>query len=244
MSEMEQLMSESSGGAGSIASNRITTGDSQSSAGELIRRAREAAGLHIAALAVSLKVPVRKLEALEAGRFDVLPDAVFVRALASSVCRSLKIDAGPVLDRLPQTSAPKLTYQGAEINAPFRAPGDGLSPSLWAQVSRPAMLWGMALLLAALVLIMLPSIKNGVMDAKSAIAASGAVSPAASKTSHVDLTIPQEATNSTGVSPSATENILTSAPALDRATPLAAMVATSSPSPPVSVALPTSMAAK
>ena len=46
-------------------------------AGRLLREAREAAGLHIASLAVSLKVPVRKLELLEADRFDELPDAVF-----------------------------------------------------------------------------------------------------------------------------------------------------------------------
>ena len=54
-------------------------------AGSLLRQAREAAGIHIAALAVSLKVPVKKLEALEQDRFDLLPDAVFVRALASSM---------------------------------------------------------------------------------------------------------------------------------------------------------------
>ena len=35
------------------------------SAGTLLRQAREAAGLHVASLAASLKVPVRKLEALE-----------------------------------------------------------------------------------------------------------------------------------------------------------------------------------
>ena len=47
------------------------------SAGMLLRQAREAAGVHIGALSVSLKVPVKKLEALEADRHDLLPDAVF-----------------------------------------------------------------------------------------------------------------------------------------------------------------------
>ena len=47
----------------------------------------------------SLKVPVRKLEALEDDRYDLLPDACSSRALASSVCRTLKIDPQPVLDR-------------------------------------------------------------------------------------------------------------------------------------------------
>lgn len=136
-------------------------------AGGLLRQAREAAGIHIAALAVSLKVPVKKLEALEQDRFDLLPDAVFVRALASSVCRTLKLDAGPVLGLLPQTSAPKLTYQGTGINAPFRSPGEGPGPSIWTQVSRPAVLAGLLLLLGALVLIFLPAIKHDGSNGKT-----------------------------------------------------------------------------
>ena len=148
-----------SGGAGAVMA--------QISAGGLLKQAREAAGLHIAALAVALKVPVKKLEALESDRFDLLPDAVFVRALASSVCRTLKIDAAPVLLQLPQTSSPKLTYQGAGINAPFRAPGDGPGPSIWTQISRPAVLAGLILLMGALVLIFLPALKTGVSEVKS-----------------------------------------------------------------------------
>lgn len=130
------------------------------SAGSLIRQAREDAGLHIAALAVALKVPVKKLEALEADRLDLLPDAVFVRALAASVCRTLKIDAGPVLALLPQTGKPNLGQQSAPINAPFRSPGDGPGPSLLAQISRPAVLAGLLLLLGALVLIFLPAVQQ------------------------------------------------------------------------------------
>ena len=48
----------------------------------MLRAAREAQGLHIAALAASIKVTQRKLEALEADRYDELPDATFTRALA------------------------------------------------------------------------------------------------------------------------------------------------------------------
>jgi len=126
-------------------------------AGMLLRRAREAAGLHVAALAVSLKVPVRKLEALEDNRFDELPDAVFVRALASSVCRTLKIDAQPILERLPQTIAPRLVREGEGINAPFRAPSDGAPPGLTEQLTKPVFLAVSALLLGALVVFLLPS---------------------------------------------------------------------------------------
>jgi cytoskeleton protein RodZ len=126
-------------------------------AGALLRRAREASGLHVAALAVSLKVPVRKLEALEDDRWDQLPDAVFARALASSVCRSLKIDPQPVLERLPQGSTPRLTPDHEGINAPFRAPGDVVVPAWRDHLTRPVSLAVGALLLGALVLVFMPS---------------------------------------------------------------------------------------
>lgn len=132
----------------------------QATAGELLRQAREAAGLHVAALAVSMKVPVKKLEALESDRFDLLPDAVFVRALASSVCRTLKIDPGPVLALLPQTTAPQLRPDASGINAPFRAPGDVATVSMWNQLSRPGVLAALALLAGALVLIFFPTMER------------------------------------------------------------------------------------
>ena len=126
------------------------------SAGTLLRQAREAAGLHVATLAANLKVPVRKLEALEEDQYEELPDAVFVRALASSVCRTLKVDPLPVLQRLPQNPQPRLAERAYAINEPFHSPKDGPLPGLLAQVSRPVVLTVVALLLGALVLIFLP----------------------------------------------------------------------------------------
>lgn len=126
-------------------------------AGTLLREAREAAGLHVDTLAANLKVPVRKLEALEEDRYDLLPDAVFVRALASSVCRSLKVDPQPVLQRLPQGNQPRLPQEGDGLGAPFRAPSDGPGPGVMQNVSRPVVLIVLALLLAAVVLIFLPT---------------------------------------------------------------------------------------
>lgn len=85
-----------------------------------LRQAREAAGLHIAALASALKVPVYKLEALEEGRYERLPDMIFARALASSACRHLRVDPGPVLDEIPSPDAPTLGEIPRAISAPFR----------------------------------------------------------------------------------------------------------------------------
>ena len=132
----------------------------QMTAGQLLKAAREAQGLHIAALAVSLKVPVKKLEFLEADRLDELPDAVFVRALASSMCRSLKVDATEILAKLPQTNKPRLSHVEQSINTPFRMPNDAAPPGALTALSRPAVLGVMALLLAALVLIFLPYIQQ------------------------------------------------------------------------------------
>lgn len=141
----------------------------------MLREAREAAGLHIAALAVSMKVPVKKLEALEADQLDLLPDAVFVRALASSVCRSLKIDPQPVLQRLPSTAIPRLNADKVGINTPFRSPSDGRGESVFDQLSKPVVLAALALLVAALVLIFFPSIEHN--EVVSEVSADRAATP-------------------------------------------------------------------
>jgi cytoskeleton protein RodZ len=77
-------------------------------AGQILRKARQAQGLQIAALATSLKVLPRKLEVLEADQYDELLDATFTRALAQALCRSLKIDPAPVLALLPKASGMQL----------------------------------------------------------------------------------------------------------------------------------------
>ncbi len=78
---------------------------SAATAGQLLREARLKAGVHLAVLSVTLKVPVRQLEALEADQLDPGKGPVFYRGLASSVCRHLQTDAAPILALLPQTTA-------------------------------------------------------------------------------------------------------------------------------------------
>ncbi len=126
----------------------------------LLRAAREAAGLHIAALAAALKVPVRKLEALEAGRYSELPDLTFARALASSACRHLKIDPAPILEQIPQSAIPELGGSRRAINAPFQPAHDPapINPLGW--LSRPALLAAIVLLLGALVIVFMPRVEE------------------------------------------------------------------------------------
>lgn len=128
-------------------------------AGVLLRRARESAGVTLEALAVTLKVSARKLEALEAGNLEALPDVAFARALAASVCRTLKCSPEPVLEQLPSIS-PKLKPEGSGLNAPFHGrPERGMSHPEWRLLSSPLVLAVLALLSGAVVLIFLPSIQ-------------------------------------------------------------------------------------
>ena len=178
-------------------------------AGILLRRAREAAGLHVAALAVSLKVPVRKLEALEEDRWDLLTDAVFVRALASSVCRTLKIDPQPVLERLPQPIAPRLVKDEDGIGTPYRAPSDGSPPTWVDNVTKPVFLAVFALLLGALVLILLPSAQTEDKTSTTANPDTANVStpvaiPAPGVSQVVENTIPTPAATTPDAPPAAT----------------------------------------
>jgi cytoskeleton protein RodZ len=100
---------------------------------------------------------VKKLEALESDRLDQLPDAVFLRGLASSVCRALKMDPGPVLGLLPQSTAPRLAYDESGLNTPFHTPGDIAKTPFLDRLSRPMVLAALAVLMGALVLIFFPS---------------------------------------------------------------------------------------
>lgn len=132
------------------------------SAGGLIRQAREAAGMHIAALAVALKVPVSKLEALESDNYAALPDTVFVRALASSICRTLKLDPAPILSRLPQSQSPRLAMDSSGLNAPVKrsagktSSSASSSSSFSGSASRSVSWIVLALLIGALVLVFFP----------------------------------------------------------------------------------------
>jgi cytoskeleton protein RodZ len=126
------------------------------SAGTLLRAARQAQGLHIGALAVMLKVPVPKLEALEADRFEALLDRVFTRALASSVCRALKIDPIPVLAALPQPEAAIININQDSLNTPFQTQPFTWVKPLTRRLASPLSLGVAVMVLAVLVILNWP----------------------------------------------------------------------------------------
>lgn len=112
----------------------------QPTPGQMLRAAREAKGVHLAMLSVTLKVPTRQLEALENDQYDVFKGVAFVRAVAIAMCRHLGTDPAPVLAGLPQTvsawmpvvnamdeTSPRATLPVARSSRP-----SGMSRTVWA----------------------------------------------------------------------------------------------------------------
>jgi cytoskeleton protein RodZ len=111
--------------------------NSHVTAGQMLKKARLDAGLHIAALAVSLRVPVKRIEALENGQMDLMPDMVFVRALTSSICQALKIDPAPILEKLPKAVSPRLNRDDIGINTPIGVSGSSKDSVIFGLFTSP-----------------------------------------------------------------------------------------------------------
>ena len=130
--------------------------NTSTSAGAMLRAARENQSMPIAVLSVALKVPVKKLEALECDRFDLLPDLVFVRALAASMCRSLNIDSAPILASLPIPTDTHRSPMAPAMSVPFRAPSVRLGASFSDHLSKRLIFVVLLLLCGVVVLVFAP----------------------------------------------------------------------------------------
>lgn len=152
------------------------------SPGTLLRNARQQQGLELDALAAAIKVRADKLAALEADHYEQLPDMAFTRALAKTLCRTLKIDAEPVLAGLPSSlDGSRLEQVATGLNTPFRDRPGRREARDWGLLKRPVM-WIVALLLvgaAAIVLMPASWLKLGGFDTGSGSGAEVATSSAA-----------------------------------------------------------------
>jgi cytoskeleton protein RodZ len=125
-------------------------------AGLLLRQARQAQGLHVAALAAAIKVSPAKLEALENERFELLPDPTFARALALAICRYLKINPEPVMSRLPLPREHRLEHINRGLATTFRDHPGRRESEEWSRFLKPALLAPLFVLVAALVVYVVP----------------------------------------------------------------------------------------
>ncbi len=158
-------------------------------AGGMIRSARQAQGIALASLAAMLKVPLRRLEALEGGRHDELQGPTFERALAQAACRVLKIDPKPVLALLPQHERNTLERVTEGINTPFR---DGQASRAFELpgLMRPVVVIVVLLVVAALALFAMP--ESWVAHVTRPFTGLSAEAPPASAASAVAAVVPVE----------------------------------------------------
>ena len=206
-------------------------------AGSLLRAAREKQGLHIAALAAAIKVAQRKLEALEGDRYNELPDATFTRALAQTVCRTLKVDARPVLELLPPAPTVALMSAHDRLNTPFRERPGRDEPGSSAGIMRPMVWAAAALVLAALAVWLAPAgwwslLRGGPAQATlpaSSPASAAASAPAAAPSSEV---LPQPASGTLAATmPAASQAMVETVFAAQNPDPAASEPAAASASP-------------
>lgn len=101
------------------------------SAGAVLRQLRESAGVDPGTLAAALKISLAKLQALEADRYDELPDLNFARGLAASICRAFGVDEAPVLALMPRASIELHPPKNA-LNTPLKRSGRSASAG-WAK---------------------------------------------------------------------------------------------------------------
>jgi len=195
------------------------------SAGGIIRSARQAQGVDLASLAAMLKIPLRRLEALENGRHDELQGPTFERALAQAACRVLKIDPKPVLALLPQHERNTLERVTEGINTPFRD-GQGSGGFELPTLMRPVVVIVVLLVLGAVALLAVPESWVARVTRPFTSAASAPAEPAASSVAPGATTAPVELPGASAAA---------SAPVLPASAPAAAAAPASVPLSPAAV---------
>ena len=73
------------------------------SVGSMLRKRRVALGMSQSDVAAYVKLPPRRIEALEQERWDELPDGPYLRGFLKNVARALSLDAAALIDRVDES---------------------------------------------------------------------------------------------------------------------------------------------
>lgn len=102
----------------------------QPTVGESLRLTRESRGESIGDVADALKLTYRQIEAMEAGRFDLLPGPAFVRGFVRNYARHLGLDPAAVLAHVERETAAPAVELSPVSNAEGTMPsGAGARPA-------------------------------------------------------------------------------------------------------------------
>lgn len=150
-----------------------------------IRQARLNKGLSLETLASVLKVTPAKLDALESGRYDELPDLAFARALAKTVCRYLGLDPNVVLSTFPSIQPVDLSSSDHK-GVPFKDSKARLNLDVASSMPfklelRAQWLVPMGILLAALAVYLMPAQNSWVQGLSEQLASWGTSADGAEK---------------------------------------------------------------
>lgn len=127
--------------------HEAASSDPAAEMGAQLRQLREARGETASDVAHSLKLTSRQIEAMEAGRLDLLPGAAFARGFLRNYARYLGVDAATVLAAFEAEVAPRVVELAPVSNAVGVMPSGGGGRS----VQIPVGLIAGALLLVVLV---------------------------------------------------------------------------------------------
>lgn len=143
--------------------------------GALLRHYRQERQVSLSELAAVLKVSPEKLDALENDHYEALPDIVFTRALAMSICRLLAVDSAAVMAKFPSIHSPNLGRDSDGLNRSFKGgeqPAIHLSNAREGSAAPKVLLVVVSLLVAAAAVYFWPQIQNIIdpQDTGSALA--------------------------------------------------------------------------
>jgi cytoskeleton protein RodZ len=116
--------------------------------GEALKSERERQGLTREYAAARLRLPLRQVDALEAGQLDSFPKGPFLRGFIRNYAKELGIDAAPLLADLEQRTQPAAPAGEWDLG-PGRS-AVAIDRERW---PRQAVIWGGALALGAFALI-------------------------------------------------------------------------------------------
>lgn len=199
-------------------------------AGQLLRQARQAKGMHLGVLSLHLKVSVKQLEALEADCHDELKGAAFVRALSLSVCRQLGTDPAPILALLPKAAMPKaLEPTALELRQTAPRPPAGKG------ISRQVLVLAVLMLLGVAALVWWPAGHPLTVAADESQDAPQAAVPLGQSTNPVEVAVPAASETPASVGARPRDDAVVPSPASSASSPLGASARVPSASAPLPV---------
>jgi cytoskeleton protein RodZ len=99
--------------------------------GSRLRAEREKAGLSLSEIATRTRVPIRHLEAIEAGEYSALPGSTYTLGFTRSYAKALGLDENAIIADMREELA-QGGYQGSVARAPAYEPADPARvPSRW-----------------------------------------------------------------------------------------------------------------